>query len=148
MVTDSGGGYTWAGNSRENKLTVWSNDPTTDEPSEILYIRDEETGAYWTPTPLPIRDKAEYRIQHGRGFTRFTHSAHGIRADLLLSIAADDCIKFVCLKLRNETNRAAIALGNVFCGVGAGRLARHDAHARLHRTRRGHRRGLRAQQLP
>jgi cyclic beta-1,2-glucan synthetase len=105
LVTESGGGYTWAGNSRENKLTAWSNDPVCDSPSEILYIRDEESGAYWTATPLPIRGKTEYTIRHGRGFTSFTHTVNGIRSELLVSIAPDDCLKFICLKLHNETNR-------------------------------------------
>jgi cyclic beta-1,2-glucan synthetase len=105
ITTESGGGYTWGGNSRENKLTAWSNDPITDPPSEILYIRDEETGLYWTPTPLPTRGKSEYSIRHGRGFTRFNHAAYGIDAELLLSIAPDVCIKFACLKLRNGSKR-------------------------------------------
>ena len=74
LVTESGGGYTWAGNSRENKLTTWSNDPVADLPSEILYLRDEETGEVWTPTPLPRRDNADYWVCHGRGWSRFVHS--------------------------------------------------------------------------
>jgi cyclic beta-1,2-glucan synthetase len=105
LVTDSGSGYTWAGNSRENKLTSWSNDPVADPPSEVLYLRDEEAGAVWSATPLPIRDKSEYRIVHGRGHTRFMHKAHGIRSELTLSIARHEAVKFICLKLRNETDR-------------------------------------------
>ena len=105
LVTDSGSGYTWAGNSRENKLTSWSNDPVSDPPSEVVYLRDEETGMVWTPTPLPIRDKSEYRVVHGRGFTRFRHTVHGIHSDFTLSIAPQDAVKFACLKLRNQTDR-------------------------------------------
>jgi cyclic beta-1,2-glucan synthetase len=106
LVTDSGSGYTWAGNSRENKLTSWSNDPVSDPPSEVIYLRDEETGAVWTPSPLPIRDAAEYRVLHGRGHSQFAHVAHGIRTVLILSIAPQDAVKFACLKLRNDTDRS------------------------------------------
>jgi cyclic beta-1,2-glucan synthetase len=105
LVTESGGGYTWAGNSRENKLTSWSNDPVADPPSEIIYLRDEETGEFWTPTPLPIRDQAEYHVQHGRGCSRFDHSAGGIHSELVLSIAPNSCVKFSCLKLKNSSGR-------------------------------------------
>ena len=56
QVSESGAGYTWSVNSRENKLTPWSNDPVTDAPGETLYVRDEDTGALWGPTALPIRE--------------------------------------------------------------------------------------------
>jgi cyclic beta-1,2-glucan synthetase len=105
LVTESGGGYTWAGNSRENKLTKWTNDPVSDMPSEIIYLRDEESGQIWLPTSSPLRDAGDYRCEHRRGSTRFTHGAAGIRSELLLSIAPDACMKFACLKLRNESDR-------------------------------------------
>jgi cyclic beta-1,2-glucan synthetase len=56
QVSESGAGYTWSVNSRENKLTPWSNDPVTDAPGETIYVRDEDTGVLWGPTALPIRE--------------------------------------------------------------------------------------------
>ena len=53
LVTEAGGGFTWAGNSQMNRLTPWSNDPVSDPPGEVVYLRDEETGEFWTPTPAP-----------------------------------------------------------------------------------------------
>ena len=52
MVTESGLGCTWSGNSQMNRLTPWHNDPVSDPQSEAIYLRDEESGAVWTPTPL------------------------------------------------------------------------------------------------
>ena len=73
-----GGGYTWAVNSRENQLTPWSNDPVSDRPGEVLYLRDEDTGELWGPTALPIRDDgATYVARHGQGYSRLR--AHGAR---------------------------------------------------------------------
>ena len=43
QVSESGSGYTWSVNSRENQLTAWSNDPVSDPPGETIYVRDEET---------------------------------------------------------------------------------------------------------
>ncbi len=105
LVTEAGGGFTWAGNSRENKLSPWSNDPVADRPGEVLYLRDEETGVVWSPTFLPVRDAGDFDIEHGHGFSRFVHTAQAIRADLLLSIAPRDAVKFVVLKLRNDSPR-------------------------------------------
>ena len=55
LVTEAGLGYSWAGNSQLNRLTPWSNDPVSDPPGEAVYLRDEDTGAVWTPTPLAAR---------------------------------------------------------------------------------------------
>ncbi|MBL8826391.1 MAG: cyclic beta 1-2 glucan synthetase, partial [Planctomycetaceae bacterium] len=105
IVTDSGSGYTWFGNSRENKLTSWSNDPIRDTPSEAIYVRDEETGEFWSPTPLPIRESEPYTVHHGQGYTRFEHASHGIEMDLIVSVAEEDPVKILRLKLRNTSPR-------------------------------------------
>src|SRR2546426_5861986 len=76
--------YTWSVNSRENQLTAWSNDAVSDPPGETIYVRDEETGALWGPTALPIREETSpYVIRHGQGYTRFEHDSHGIWLKLL-----------------------------------------------------------------
>ena len=54
QIAVDGGGYTWSVNSRENQLTQWSNDPVTDRPGEVLYVRDEDTGELWGPTLAPM----------------------------------------------------------------------------------------------
>jgi cyclic beta-1,2-glucan synthetase len=105
LVSEAGGGYTWAGNSRENKLTAWSNDPVTDAPGEIIYLRDDNSGDVWSPTPLPIRDDDDYLIAHGRGYSRFDHTAAEIQSQLLISIAPSSSVKFACLTLKNVSRR-------------------------------------------
>ena len=106
QVATEGGGYTWSINSRENQLTPWSNDPVTDPPGEAFYLRDEDTGEVWGPTAQPIRDEAgTYVVRHGRGYSRFEHSAHGIASDLLQYVPVDDPIKISRLVLRNTSNR-------------------------------------------
>jgi len=102
LVTESGGGYTWAENSRENKLTPWSNDPVSDMPGEIYYIRDEATGEIWTPTPLPVREKDSYTIRHGLGYSHFHHESHGIGQELKLFVPVDDPVKISLLKVKNQ----------------------------------------------
>ena len=57
IVSSSGAAFTWAGNSRENRLTPFANDPLADPTGEAIYLRDEDSGAVWgaTPGPLPRR---------------------------------------------------------------------------------------------
>ncbi len=102
QVSESGSGYTWSENSRENKLTPWSNDPVSDTPGETFYVRDEDSGLVWGPTSLPIREEAwPYVIRHGQGYSRFEHTSHGIALDLLQFVPLRDPIKISRLTLEN-----------------------------------------------
>ncbi len=106
MVSESGSTCTWSGNSRENLLTPWSNDPVSDPSGEIFYIRDDETKQLWCPTALPIRvENASYLIRHGQGYSRFEHASHGIHSDLLQFVSPDDPVKISCLTLKNISGR-------------------------------------------
>ena len=101
MVSESGSQCTWALNSGENRLTPWSNDPVTDPTGEALYLRDEETGEVWTPTPLPAGAGQPYRVSHGAGYTIFEHSSHGLLQHLTLFASPEDPVKIVLLKVEN-----------------------------------------------
>ena len=105
VVSESGGGYTWAENSGENRLTPWRNDPVSDEPGEVLYLRDEETGAVWSPTPLPAPADGAYQIRHGAGYATFLHRCHGLEQPLRLFVPPDDPVKIVELRLTNRLDR-------------------------------------------
>ena len=105
LVTDAGLGYSWAGNSQMNRLTPWSNDPTSDPPGEAVYLRDEETGDFWTPTPLPLGPRATVTVRHGQGYSRFAHASRNLDQNLLVSLPTGDPIKVVCLTVRNDDNR-------------------------------------------
>jgi cyclic beta-1,2-glucan synthetase len=105
QVSAVGSGYTWSINSRENQLTQWSNDPVSDSPGEVFYVRDEDSGELWGPTALPIREQSPYVARHGQGYSRFEHSAHSIDLELEQFVALEDPIKISRLKIRNRTGR-------------------------------------------
>ncbi len=106
VVSESGPAYTWLENAHEFRLTPWSNDPVQDTPGEAFYIRDEQTGEFWSPTPLPARGEAPYVIRHGFGYTVFEHTGNGIVSELWVYVAMDAAVKFTVLKLRNISGRA------------------------------------------
>jgi len=101
LVSETGAGYTWAENSGENRLTPWRNDPVGDAPGEALYLRDEETGRVWSPTPLPVRESTPYLIRHGAGYSIFQHHSHGLKQQLCLFAALDAPVKVIQLRLEN-----------------------------------------------
>ncbi len=105
VVTESGGGFTWAGNSGEHRLTPWTNDPVVDSPGEALYVRDEETADVWTPTPEPAGAGCAHQIRYGAGFARWLSESHGLAQDMLVFVPPGDSVKIVRLTVRNRLNR-------------------------------------------
>ena len=105
VVSEAGGGYTWAQNSGENRLTPWRNDPVSDEPGEVVYLRDEETGAVWSPTPRPAPADGAHQIRYGAGYATFLHRSHGLEQALRLWVPPDDPLKLIELTLTNRLER-------------------------------------------
>ncbi|MBV9904498.1 MAG: glycosyl transferase, partial [Alphaproteobacteria bacterium] len=106
-ISAQGSSFTWARNAQQNQITAWSNDPVSNESSEILYLRDLETGEVWGPTAYPIRDAAgRYIARHGQGYSRFEYLANGIASNLTMFAALNDPVKISRLKLTNRSNRA------------------------------------------
>lgn len=100
-VSAQGQGYTWSGNSRENMLTPWSNDPVCDTAGEAIYLRDEESGHLWCPTAGPIQDNGTYIARHGHGYSQFEHQTHGIESVVRQYVPAADPVKITRISLRN-----------------------------------------------
>ena len=105
VVSESGSAYTWLENCHEFRLTPWNNDPVTDAPGEAFYLRDEQTGQFWSPTPSPARGVTPYVIRHGFGYSVFEHSEHGITSELTVYVALDAPVKFAVLKVLNASGR-------------------------------------------
>ena len=107
QVSVEGSGYTWAQSSKENQLTPWSNDPVSDPPGEVLYVRDDDTGELWGPTALPImEDNVRYVARHGPGYSRFENDTRGIALELTQLVPLDDPVKISRLTVRNVSGRA------------------------------------------
>ena len=105
IVSENGVAYTWSENAHEFRLTPWYNDPVCDSSGEALYLRDEETGQFWSPTPLPARPPTRFTIRHGFGYSVFESSYEGLRSELWVYVAIDAAIKFSVLKIRNDSGR-------------------------------------------
>ncbi len=108
IVTAGGAAHTWAGNSRENRLTPFANDPVCDPSAEVLFLRDDETGEAWCPTPGPMRRTAASRflVRHSAGLTRFSRVTHGIRHALDVFVDGSDPVKLSRLTVTNESAAA------------------------------------------
>jgi cellobiose phosphorylase len=106
VISESGAAYTWSENAHEFRLTPWGNDPVCDSSGEAFYLRDEESGHFWSPTPLPSRGATPYVSRHGFGYSVFEHTEDGIRSELWVYVDLVAEVKFSVLKVRNESGRS------------------------------------------
>ncbi len=105
VISESGQGYSWYENAHEYRLTPWHNDPVSDSSGEALYLRDEETGDVWSPTPLPVRGKGDYLTRHGFGYSTFEHTEYGISSTLTVFVAEEAPVRISLLTLSNLSGK-------------------------------------------
>ena len=101
VVSESGPGYTWSENAHEFRLTPWNNDAVSEAGGEAFYLRDEESGSFWSPTPLPCGGAAPYVTRHGFGYSVFEHTEDGIRSELRVYVDLESPVKFSVLRISN-----------------------------------------------
>ena len=102
LVSETGAGFTWSQNSRENRLTPWFNDPVLDPHGEALYLREEDDGACWSLTPGPISQSVRYEVRHGFGYSRYRQVSQGLEQEIWLFAARDEPVKIALIRLRNQ----------------------------------------------
>jgi cyclic beta-1,2-glucan synthetase len=106
MVSSGGAAFTWAENSRENRLTPFANDPISDPTGEAIFLRDEASGEVWGATPGPLargRDSGRWVIRHAAGTTQYQHAIHGLRQELTVGVDPTDPVKLARLTLTNTS---------------------------------------------
>lgn len=104
IVNEAGLGFTWATNSGEHRLTPWSNDPVTNTPGEVIYLRDEVSAQMWTVTPAPCGHEEACQIHHGKGYTIWTQNSRMLEQELMIFVPVDASVKIARLRLKNRSN--------------------------------------------
>jgi cellobiose phosphorylase len=105
VVSESGSAYTWYQNAHEFRLTPWYNDAVSDVSGECFYLRDEESGVFWSPMPGPARGRTAYVSRHGLGYSAFEHSEEGIFTESFTYVAPEAPLKFIAVRIRNLSSR-------------------------------------------
>ena len=104
IVTDNLGGYTWNRNSRLNRLTAWNNDSVMDLPSEIFYIKDEETRKIWTLNTSVLPNDNYYYITHGFGYSLFKNINSNLLQELEIFVPNEESFKVLNFRIKNMAN--------------------------------------------
>ena len=111
VVSEKGAGTMWAGNSREHRLTPWNNDPISDTHDDACYVRDDDSGAFWSPLPGPAPASADYEVRHGFGYSTWYLHAHGLEQEACMFVPQHDPVRVLRLRLKNtgtKTRRLSV----------------------------------------
>ena len=106
VISESGSAYTWTENAHELRLTPWKNDPVCDNSGEAFYIRDFQSGHFWSTTLLPSGGQTPYITRHGFGYSVFEHLEDGIYSEMTVYVDLEAAVKFNVLKIRNQSGRS------------------------------------------
>lgn len=105
VISESGQSYSWMENSHEYRLTPWNNDAITDLCGEAFYIRDEESGKYWSPSLLPNPGKTDYLCRHGFGYSEFQFAEDGVFSTMTVFVDPEEPVKYIMFKIKNVSGR-------------------------------------------
>ena len=131
QLSEAGGGYTWALNSRLNQLTPWSNDALADPPGEWFLLQDLKTRELWSIAPSAWADPAAtYRVAHGQGYSVIRHRRGDLEVTAAWCVDAQTAVKQVRLRLVNRGHRTqrlrAIGIAEWVMGANRGDRASTD----------------------
>jgi len=105
VVSDSGSTYTWSQDSHDNRITAWTNDVLRYQSGEIIYLRDDDTGEIWNPTPLPVKTKEPFLVRYGFGYASYENSYSDMRQKLTTFVPCGDTVKVSKLSLKNKSGK-------------------------------------------
>ncbi len=147
VISQNGSAYTWAVNAHEYRLTPWNNDPVSDIGGEAFYIRDEGSGRFWSPMPYPVAGLSPYITTHGFGYSTFEHTERGIATEVDMFVDKDLPVKFIRLKIKNQSGRFRTFFCNRFYGDYIGGYTCKNKYACYFRVRRFNRNNAVPQQV-
>jgi cyclic beta-1,2-glucan synthetase len=135
LISEAGGGYTWALNSRLNQLTAWSNDALSDPPSEWFLLQDRKTREVWSVTPRA--GALDYHVVHGQGSSAVSHRRGNLSVTATWCVDAQTSVKQVQIRLANQGQRTLHlrVIGIAEWLMGASRIDRATVHTALFRQR-------------
>lgn len=107
MISNTGGGYSYYINPRNSRITRRRyNSLPEDRPGRYIYIRDNESGDYYSPTWQPVMKNLDsYECRHGLGYTRINSSYKGLKSSILYFVPVEEDIEIWNVTLENITNK-------------------------------------------
>ncbi|HTP13726.1 MAG TPA: N,N'-diacetylchitobiose phosphorylase [Bacteroidota bacterium] len=109
VISHNAGGYSFYKTAEHHRITRFrQNGVPLDRPGHYVYVRDDETGEYWSISWQPVgKDlaKAKYECRHGLSYSKFSVEYQGVLAEQLLFIPVSDDVELWDVRLTNKSGR-------------------------------------------
>lgn len=133
IISQAGSGYSWLGNAELNRITAWQQDLIEDNRGKFVYLRDEETGEFWSAAYQPVRRTPdEYECRHGVGYSTITQAVSGIRSQTTVFVPPQAAMEVWLVEVENISARAREITLISYLEWCLGTA--HDTHREFHRT--------------
>ncbi|MEO6018072.1 MAG: glucoamylase family protein, partial [Polaromonas sp.] len=131
QVSETGSGYTWAGNSRLHQVTPWSNDPVHDPAFEHWLLQDLDSGEVFPLAPSNLASPdSQWRVRHGQGYSVFEGRQGGLQLETTFFAGLNAAAKVVQIRVSPEggTRRRLRAVAMVEWQMGPARGSRRTLY--------------------
>ncbi len=109
VISHNAGGYSFYKSTEHQRVTRFRpNGVPLDRPGHYVYIRDDETGEYWSISWQPVGkdfNKAKYICRHGLSYSKFECDYQGIKAEQLMFIPVEEDVELWDIKLTNNSGK-------------------------------------------
>ncbi|HEX9116063.1 MAG TPA: glycosyl transferase family 36 [Anaerolineae bacterium] len=106
VLSQAGGGYSWRAHAGLNRITRWEQDLIRDEWGKYVYVRDAESGNFWSLSRLPAgQGFQDYRVRHGLGYSVLSGEQDGIAGELTCFVPRHDPCELWLVRLANRGSR-------------------------------------------
>lgn len=106
IISQSGSGYSWRTHASLNRITRWEQDLIKDEWGKYIYIKDETSGDFWSPSWKPTcKEPQEYEVRHGQGYSIFETKYFDIKTNLTMFVSKDDPVEIWKLTIKNTSEK-------------------------------------------
>jgi N,N'-diacetylchitobiose phosphorylase len=105
VISHNAGGYSFYRNAEHQRITRFrANGIPLDRPGHYVYLRDDETGEYWSVSWQPVGkdlEKARYQCRHGLSYSKFSCDYQDLHAEQTLFIPVGDDVELWDVRIRN-----------------------------------------------
>jgi N,N'-diacetylchitobiose phosphorylase len=109
VISHNAGGYSFYQNAEHHRITRFrANGVPLDRPGSYVYLRDDDTGEYWSISWQPVgKDlaKASYQCRHGLSYSKFSCDYQDLHAEQTVFIPIDEDAELWDVRIENTGSR-------------------------------------------
>ncbi|MGD1451164.1 GH36-type glycosyl hydrolase domain-containing protein [Vibrio harveyi] len=108
VISHNAGGYSFYNSPEYNRVTKFRPNATFDRPGHYVYLRDDETGDYWSISWQPVAkslDEANYEVRHGLSYSKFKCEYSGITATKTLFVPKGEDAEIWDVVIKNTSDK-------------------------------------------